>query len=256
MNNYIKINHLTSIDLYNNLNLIVHLNKFITITGPNNSGKSTLLKLLNKDIDIENTIFINNKDISKYTYKEYYKLTKLISVDNLLFNKSNILDEIKFYLLRNNNYTKDNLDYYLKQFKLNSKKLISNLTIKEKIYLKIIEALIDESNIILIDSIDRYLDVNTINRLINKLIKNNKTIIMTISNLELSIKSDYLYVIGNNKSIILEGIPKTVLEKDNILNKNGIELPFIIDLSVKLKDYNLVDKLYYDEESLINDLWN
>ena len=90
MNNYIKINHLTSIDLYNNLNLIVPLNKFITITGPNNSGKSTLLKLLNKDIDIENTIFINNKDISKYTYKEYYKLTKLISVDNLLFNKSNI----------------------------------------------------------------------------------------------------------------------------------------------------------------------
>ena len=241
MNNYIKINHLTSIDLYNNLNLIVPLNKFITITGPNNSGKSTLLKLLNKDIDIENTIFINNKDISKYTYKEYYKLTKLISVDNLLFNKSNILDEIKFYLLRNNNY---------------SKKLISNLTIKEKIYLKIIEALIDESNIILIDNIDRYLDVNTINRLINKLIKNNKTIIMTISNLELSIKSDYLYVIGNNKSIILEGIPKTVLEKDNILNKNGIELPFIIDLSVKLKDYNLVDKIYYDEESLINDLWN
>lgn len=256
MNNYIKINHLTSIDLYNNLNLIVPLNKFITITGPNNSGKSTLLKLLNKDIDIENTIFINNKDISKYTYKEYYKLTKLISVDNLLFNKSNILDEIKFYLLRNNNYTKDNLDYYLKQFKLNSKKLISNLTIKEKIYLKIIEALIDESNIILIDNIDRYLDVNTINRLINKLIKNNKTIIMTISNLELSIKSDYLYVIGNNKNIVLEGIPKTVLEKDNILNKNGIELPFIIDLSVKLKDYNLVDKIYYDEESLINDLWN
>ena len=256
MNNYIKINNLTSIDLYNNLNLIVPLNKFITFTGPNNSGKSTLLKLLNKDIDIENTIFINNKDISKYTYKEYYKLTKLISVDNLLFNKNNILDEIKFYLLRNNNYTKDNLDYYLKQFKLNSKKLISNLTIKEKIYLKIIEALIDESNIILIDNIDRYLDINTINRLINKLIKNNKTIIMTISNLELSIKSDYLYVIGNNKSIIVEGIPKTVLEKDNILNKNGIELPFIIDLSVKLKDYNLVDKIYYDEESLINDLWN
>ena len=79
---------------------------------------------------------------------------------------------------------------------------------------------------------------------------------MTISNLELSIKSDYLYVIGNNKSIILEGIPKTVLEKDNILNKNGIELPFIIDLSVKLKDYNLVDNIYYDDESLINDLWN
>ena len=30
----------------------------------------------------------------------------------------------------------------------------------------------------------------------------------------------------------------------------------MIDLSVKLKDYNLVDKIYYDEESLINDLWN
>ena len=256
MNNYIEIKNLSFDNLFNNISLIVPLNKFITITGPNNSGKTTLLKILNKEIEINNKIFINKKDITKYKYQEYYKLTKLISIDNLEFINNNILDEIKFYLLRNNKYTKTNLDYYLKQFKLNSKKLIINLSIKEKIYLKVIESLIDDSNIILIDNIDRYLNVLEINKIINKLIKNNKTIIMTISNLELSYKSDYLYVIGNNKNIVLEGIPKHVLEKDNILNKNGIELPFIIDLSVKLKDYNLVDKIYYDDESLIDKLWN
>ena len=80
-------------------------------------------------------------------------------------------------------------------------------------------------------------------------------IIMTISNLEDSLYSDYLYIIDNEK-IILKGAPLDVLEKDNILNKLGLELPFMLDLSVKLRDYDLISALELDQERLVDKLWN
>ena len=82
------------------------------------------------------------------------------------------------------------------------------------------------------------------------------TIIMTTSNLEDCIQSDYIYVIDNN-IVALEGKPTEVLQKDNILNKIGLELPFMIDLSVKLRDYDLIGNvdINMDIEGMVNLLW-
>ena len=66
--------------------------------------------------------------------------------------------------------------------------------------------------------------------------------------------SYYLYIIGNKK-IILEGKPLEVLEKDNILNKVGLNIPFMADLSVKLKDYDLIDSIILDKDRMVNILW-
>ena len=84
--------------------------------------------------------------------------------------------------------------------------------------------------------------------------KNNKLIIMTIKDINYSLESDELIVI-NNKGIVLKGKPIDVLNKDNILNKNGIELPFMYDLSIKLRDYNLVDEIILDQDRMIDKLW-
>ena len=54
---------------------------------------------------------------------------------------------------------------------------------------------------------------------------------------------------------MLYGEPITVLSKDNIINKAGLDIPFMIDLSVKLKDYNLLNKIELDKERLIDTLW-
>ena len=52
---------------------------------------------------------------------------------------------------------------------------------------------------------------------------------MTTSDLNETLYSDYLYIINDSK-IIIEGNPIEVLEKDNIINKAGLNLPFMIDL--------------------------
>ena len=55
--------------------------------------------------------------------------------------------------------------------------------------------------------------------------------------------------------IILEGEPLEVLQRDNIINKAGLEVPFMIDLSVKLRDYDLVSSIELDQDRMVDILW-
>ena len=80
------------------------------------------------------------------------------------------------------------------------------------------------------------------------------SLIMTVSNLEDALYGDYLYIIKDSK-IILEGEPSNILQNDNIINKLGLELPFMIDLSVKLRDYDLIKDIETDMDRLVNTLW-
>ena len=84
--------------------------------------------------------------------------------------------------------------------------------------------------------------------------KKSMTIILTTSSLTETLSSDYLYII-NESTIILEGEPLSVLVKDNILNRIGLEVPFMIDLSVKLQDYNLLTTTELDMERMVEELW-
>ena len=98
-------------------------------------------------------------------------------------------------------------------------------------------------------------EVEQLNKLLKDYIKKYKTtIIITTINLENTINSDYLIIIDDNK-IILEGKPLEILGKDNIINKVGLDLPFMIDLTTKLKDYDLIKDIEIDKEKLINKLW-
>ena len=50
-------------------------------------------------------------------------------------------------------------------------------------------------------------------------------------------------------------MPLDVLKEDNVINKLGLSMPFMLDLSIKLKDYELIDELSLDMEGLVDILW-
>ncbi len=57
--------------ILNNINLDIKPNSFLSIIGPNGCGKSTLMKTINRNIDIqEGIITLNNRDIKKFEDKE------------------------------------------------------------------------------------------------------------------------------------------------------------------------------------------
>ena len=64
-----------------------------------------------------------------------------------------------------------------------------------------------------------------------------------------------MYIISKGK-ILLEGLPLEVMKEENILNKIGLSLPYMADLSVKLIDFDLLDNIENDIEELVRKLWN
>ncbi|MBQ3298467.1 MAG: hypothetical protein IJG97_06730 [Bacilli bacterium] len=215
------------------LNIVFYENKFYTISGSNNSGKTTLIRILNASDN----------------------LFKAVIPFELRINRDNLLEELNYQKI-----DKELVDYILKGLKIKgiSKRPINSLSKKEIILIQIALALAKRPKALLLDSIDNYLSEDEINKLF-KFLKDyqNKytlAVINTTINLKESLLTDYLYVLHKGE-VILEGEPLNVLQNDNILNRIGLEVPFMIDLSVKLRDYELISDIELDQDRMVDILW-
>lgn len=62
-------------------------------------------------------------------------------------------------------------------------------------------------------------------------------------------------IIYDKENIVAEGNTLELIKNDKLFRRLGFKLPFIVSLSILLKDYGLVNKIYLDKESLVGDLW-
>ena len=247
MTKIIEINSFSDDKLFKNLNISVEKNTITTISGSNSCGKTTLMRILNREVITDNTILLNNININDYTIKDYTNLIQAVIPLEIVFNEKTLEKEL------------NNKDL-VKGLRIKSilNKDINTLTIKEKVLAQLAIAIDNKPEVLLLDNIFIYFndkekeEVFTFLRKYQK--KYNLTILLTTIDLKDSLYTDYLYIIGNKK-IILEGKPLEVLEKDNILNKVGLNIPFMADLSVKLKDYDLIDFIILDKDRMVDILW-
>lgn len=260
MNNIIEINKLNYSNIIKDLTLTIEENKFVCISGSNNSGKTTLLRILNRNINANfNTINICGDNINTKNIDNYSSIIQAIFPKEILFFEKTIEDEIN-YLLPNNN-DKQFVSYLIKN--LNIKKFqakeVNSLKDKEIILYQLFISLINKPKILLLDNINLYFDKKEMKKILLFLKeyqeKYNLTILIATLDLNIALYTDYIYIL-NQGSIIEQGIPIEILQKDNILNKLGLNVPFMIDLSVKLRDYDLVKEIELDLDRMIDILWN
>lgn len=83
----------------------------------------------------------------------------------------------------------------------------------------------------------------------------NISYIYVTSNIEYALLGDYIYVYDDDK-LMMEGKKETILKEEKMLKKLGYGLPFVVDLSTQLIYYDIFDKVYFDMDSLVGDLWN
>lgn len=253
----LNINNIKYNDIFEDLSIYIEKNTITAISGPNKCGKTTLIRILNRDVQTDSNIVYEGKEIYNYRDEEYYKKIQAVFPQEIIFHENTILEELKF---QQEKYDLEKIDFLIS--KLGLKKIkdkdINTLNEKEIFKTQIAIAILNSEEFVMIDEIDSYFSTEELiklYKLFNMCIdKYDLTFIITCLNLDSTIYVDQLYIINKGK-VVLKGEPLRVLDKDNILNKIGLEVPFMIDLSVKLKDYQLINKIILNDEEMVDELW-
>ena len=236
--------------VFYNMNLNIKKNEFVYLIGTNNSGKTTLINIL-KNYPYDGQIYINGLEMCNKNSEKINKTMNIIDIDYVKKCKlTNIEEEIKCE--KSSDVLKD---YELLQIKNN---FFNKLSFLDKIKVIIFLNLINDFQFLIIDEIIdllEYKDKIYIYKLIKKYQKKFKKSILVISNNSDGIIYAKRIMILNKGKIIFNDILNNIEKNDNIFNDLSIKMPFIVDLSIKLKLYNLIDKIYVDEKRMIKDIW-
>ena len=231
----------------------------------NNSCKTTLIKLLSGIIPIKSgKVIVNDIELNKNSFKKY-----IINISTILddveeqFICDTVLEELRYPLI-NLKYKSpkidEQIDYVTSILKIKSivNKNISELSYYEKVKVLISASIVHSPKVLLIDDILRFLNkkekeeiIKLLNRISNEM---DITILFTTSDIEDVVELSNIYVLNKGK-LIMSGSFDSIIMKDNELSKMGFEIPLMIDLSRKLEFYNLIDKIYFDPDKVVDELW-
>lgn len=250
MENIVEINNLNfkykKELLFENLNLKIKKGDFVTICG---TGKTTLVKLIkdrknNKNIVINGKMCILMSDLYNNFYDETVEKNIIRKLKNNKFSDKQIKEKMNEFIKNFN--LKNILDYNPKYLSYGEKALIS-----------IIIALAENPDVIIFDETFSMIDLIKKEKILKYLKKYNKEKSMTIinfsNNLEESLFSKRIILM--DKNIKLNKTIKKAFDNIDIYNDLNLELPFIVNLSNKLKYYDLVDNNFLDMDKLVNYLW-
>ncbi|WP_373899740.1 energy-coupling factor ABC transporter ATP-binding protein [Haloimpatiens sp. FM7315] len=240
-----------------NINIDLGKGERIGIIGSNGSGKSTLfLNIMGILKPKKGAVIFNNAPI-KYNKKYLRKFRESVGIvfqdpDKQIFY-SNVYDDVAF-ALRNLGYDEDKIkervENALKKtgayaFK---DKPVHFLSYGQKKRVAISGVLAMNSDIILFDEPTAGLDpvmTEAVRDIIYKLSSENKKIIMSSHNMDSIYEiCDYVYVLDKGR-IIGEGAVEEVFVKDQLLQKAGLNEPWLVKIHK-----NMGIPLFKDEESL------
>lgn len=245
----------------NNVNFEIEDNSITTILGNNGSGKSTLVKILLGLLNSKGYIKINDQLLIKENFNNIRKQIGVVfeNPDNQ-FVAETVMDDIAF-TLENMNIKKDNIRSKIEEVAtyLNIKDILESdphsLSGGKKQIVALASALVHEPKILILDEGLTYVDNNELEHIYQLLIdlkKKGMTIINVTHNIEETLFSDNVILLDKGK-VAFSGT-KEELYNANI-SKLGFDLPFVVELSNRLMFYNLIDKVYYDMEELVDALW-
>lgn len=247
MNKILEIKNLTNSFLFQNISLTLYQGDFVAISGSSNCGKTTLLRMILGYLPYEGKIKCDGA-IENFIYF----VTPRFSLDTDCTVKAEFLR----YTDKTNLVQNIAKEYHIDSILTHNFSLLSK---NELIKFQLALAEIKEMKLLLLDNIfltfaeeeKQYF----LQLLKEKCHTGSLTVLMATSSLEETVFTDYLYIFQGGK-IVLQGKPELVYQEDHALVKLGVSNPFYVDLSLKLKFYEVMDSIGYDEDMVVNALWN
>jgi energy-coupling factor transport system ATP-binding protein len=128
----------------------------------------------------------------------------------------------------------------------------------EKQLVALTSALVINPDILILDEALTMLDIDDRNKIYSILKQINQDNGVTIINVthdmdEVLFGKDIIILDEGN--IIIKGPKELVLKEEKIFNKLGMALPFMAELSIKLSYYELLDRMIFDMDEMVEELW-
>lgn len=259
MDYILKIDNLHYNNILKGVSLSLKKNTFNVLMGANGSGKSTLIKTIFGLINYNGNIVFDNQLLTSTNIENLRHQMGILTDDNILL-EGNVLFNL-MYPLKNLKYSEQeakNKIYNIAD-KLDINKLlfknISELSFSERKIVKFSISIIHEPKLLLIDDTFDELDNYYRSKVLTYLKKLKKTTILFVTNNEKDIQiSDNLFIIKNGKVKEFSGIDEA-LKNEKIFRESNSRLPFCVELSNKLKFYDLIDDDIFDLNELVNEVW-
>lgn len=253
----IKYNDITILE---NISWSIKENTFITLCGRTGVGKTSLIKALLGLIPFEGKIRINDQELENQ--KDFSKIGIVYENPTVNLVGDTVMDEFRM-TLKNLKYSKKEQNEIIEKIvsDLKIESLLSKLTLHlsggEKQIVSFVKTILKNPKILILDESFTMLDKikkEKIMKYIKKYRKENKITVLQITHDTNDILyGDFLAILNENE--LVTGPIEEMLNQESLFKKSKIDLPFMADLSHKLKYYDLVEKPIYDLDKMVNYLW-
>ena len=221
--------NITALDHFD---LIIKENQCSVIIGQNGSGKSTLFQTIIGLIDFQGQIIIDDIPVDSNHLIQIRNKVGLVfqNPEHQLFMNT-VYDDLAVGLINQGIYNKDiqhRIDKIAKDFKINSllRRSSHKMSGGQKRLAAIATVLIMEPDIILMDEPTSSLDPGCRRQVIELLKTLHKTLVITTHDLDMAYDLADEVILLNHGKVIAQESAKTLLTNKNLLEENGLELPF------------------------------
>ena len=252
MENIIEIKNLsfkynTTKAIFSDLNLTIKKGEITTLLGKNGCGKSTLIKLLSKNItNYTGNIFLKNKELKSYSLRELATKLSIVYQNNITPQEITVFDMVSFARLPYQNiffYKQTKEDIEKINFALKETDLIEYKNTKvselsggqlQRVYIAM--CLAQDTEIIILDEPTTFLDIKyqkSIMKLVKRLNQElDLTIIMVLHDINQAITYSDNIVALLDGEIIKNDKAHTLLD-EKLLNK-------IYDTAIKIENNKVI----------------
>ena len=250
--------------ILDNLSFSISKGTFVSIVGANGSGKSVFLKILAGICTYNGYINVNGYYLDKSNIDVIRKNVSVVfdDIDGSIIDDT-VYDNLVMELLHMNKdkkYIDKRVEeicslFGIRDILYRNMNLLSN---SERQKVLIASSLISKPDILLLDDCMHQMsnkDRKDIIDILNKIKKKEGlTIIMATHNTEDVMFTDRVMVLDRGK-ITLDGTPTSIFKRRDILDKCGVSIPFVIDLSLRLVDKGIIKHVYFDVRKLVDAVW-
>ncbi len=251
--------------ILNDISFDIEMGSFVSVIGDNGSGKSTLIKVLSGLLKYSGYININGYYLDDSGINDIRKGISVVfdNIDEEILGNT-VWDNLVMSLIhlgKSDKYIKKRIGEVCSLFGidkdlLNKKIILLDEGLRQKI--RIASAIMSKPSILLLDDCLCMLsnkDKKIVVKVLKKMCKNeNMTVIMATHDIEDVLNTDRVMIMDNGK-ITVDGPVKSIFNDKEKIKKYNFDLPFVVELSLKLIDKGIIDNVYLDERKLVDILW-